>query len=157
MKSRSSNYTCPVCSFSLWHPISRLSVSALGLYNDSRFPGRCILILDTHAEDFAELNANLAKAFVMDAQNAARAIRKVTNSVRINYAILGNQVPHIHFHLIPRGAPNDPDFTRSPWDTGVEKTEMDGARAQRLVQDIRTEIDRIVSASSNPFLKPTAR
>ena len=153
MPRRSVNYSCSVCSFSLWHPIARLSVSTLGLYNDSRFPGRCILILDKHEEDFSELNADLATSFIKDAQIASRAIRKVTNSNRINYAILGNRVPHIHFHLIPRGTPNDPDFTRSPWDTSVEKTEMADEATRNLIEDISAALDKTVSASADPFLR----
>jgi len=38
-------YRCATCGFELHHPIATLSVSALGLYDDARFPGRCILAL----------------------------------------------------------------------------------------------------------------
>lgn len=77
----------------------------------------------------------------------------MTGSTRINYAILGNRVPHIHFHLIPRGSPNDPDFTRSPWDTSVEKTEMADAATRHLIEGISATLDKTLSASAGPFLR----
>jgi diadenosine tetraphosphate (Ap4A) HIT family hydrolase len=108
-------FECKMCSFKLWLPIIRLKTSTLGLYDDARYPGRCILVFHNHIEDFAELDNESALSFIKDAQKAAMAIRKTTMAERINYAILGNAEPHLHMHLIPRKKQDDPIPNRSPW------------------------------------------
>lgn len=109
-----AEYTCEVCSFSLWLPIARLGVSTLGLYDDARFPGRCLLVLHSHVEHFAELDPTEAAELAKDLRNAGRAIAAVTKPIRVNYALLGNKAPHVHFHLIPR-PPSDPVPHATPW------------------------------------------
>jgi diadenosine tetraphosphate (Ap4A) HIT family hydrolase len=141
MKPCFDDYSCPVCLFSLWHPICRLSVSVLGLYNDARFPGRCLLVLDKHVEDFTELDKDLLLAFSLDSQIASRAIRKVTKAIRINYAVLGNREPHLHFHLIPRGQSNDPIPHRAPWEHPKEKHDLSTEVANQLKKQIREEVE----------------
>ena len=37
-----------------------------------------------------------------DIQIAAKALRKVTGAIKINYEMHSNSVPHIHCHLFPR-------------------------------------------------------
>jgi diadenosine tetraphosphate (Ap4A) HIT family hydrolase len=44
-----------------------------------------------------------------------KVIKKAINGDRMNYAILGNTEPHLHFHLIPRKIDNEPIPNRSPW------------------------------------------
>jgi diadenosine tetraphosphate (Ap4A) HIT family hydrolase len=98
---------------------------------------------EEHAEDFAELEEKVSQAFVSDAQTAARAIRKVTGVPRINYAILGNEEPQVHFHLIPRGHANDPIPTRPPWEHPNNKVELVDSEIQRLIGDIQLVLSQI--------------
>jgi diadenosine tetraphosphate (Ap4A) HIT family hydrolase len=142
------SYKCRVCSFKLWLPIAHLSVSSLGLNNDSRFPGRCLLVLDQHAEHFAEIEPDLASAFIDDARVAAQAIQMVTKAPRINYAILGNKEPHVHIHLIPRGLPNDPIPRQAPWEHPLQNGEMLKADIEALVNEIRSVVTSALSLKS---------
>lgn len=111
-----ANYECDVCGFKLWLPISQLRRSALGLYGDARFPGRCILVLMYHEEKLEDLDPETAADFLEDARDAARAIARVTDSPRVNYAVLGNTEPHLHWHLIPRFPNREPLPARPPWE-----------------------------------------
>jgi diadenosine tetraphosphate (Ap4A) HIT family hydrolase len=110
-----AEFTCKRCGFGLYHPIANLTVSTLGLYDDARFPGRCILAYGEHVEDFLELQPSAAAAFTEDARRAARAISRAVSADRMNYAILGNVAPHLHCHLIPRRWVEDPVPGQSPW------------------------------------------
>lgn len=116
MSSRGSDaaYCCEVCSFTLWSPIHRLGISTLGLYDDARFPGRCLLVLHRHVEHFTDLAPDEVAAFAHDLQCAARAIMAAAKPVRVNYALLGNKAAHVHYHLIPR-PPFDPVPDATPW------------------------------------------
>jgi diadenosine tetraphosphate (Ap4A) HIT family hydrolase len=135
-----STYRCVECGFSVWHTIRTLSASVLGLYDDARFPGRCLLVLATHYEDPLAVPERLMEAFIRDAAQAAEAIRAVTGAPRLNYAILGNTAPHIHCHLIPRGLAEDPAPLQSPWATGADECRLDVARRQQLAAQIATRI-----------------
>lgn len=108
-------YRCGACGFELWLTVTGLAVSTLGLYDDARFPGRCLLALDEHADDFSMLPRSLRERYLDDVQRAAQAITAVTGAGRINYAVLGNVEEHVHFHLIPRGRAGDPVPRKAPW------------------------------------------
>lgn len=60
-----------------------------------------------HVVEPTELTAQEAMRFWAELLHAARAIETVFEPVKMNYDILGNSVPHLHVHLIPRYA-NDP-------------------------------------------------
>src|SRR5664280_265680 len=116
MSAGTESWACPKCAFELWFPVQApiLTVTRLGLYEDSRFPGRCLLVFEQHAEYMEDLLPQKLNALWSDAVKAGRAIRAVTGAERLNYAVLGNSVRHLHVHLIPR-QPTDPLPTRPPW------------------------------------------
>lgn len=133
-------YECASCGFDLWLPIASLSVSVLGFYDDARFPGRCILAFRDHAEELTELDDDAASAFMADARTAARAIHEATRCDRLNYAILGNTLPHLHWHLIPRTREGDPIPTRPPWEHPEPQTKLAASETERLVAAIRSQL-----------------
>lgn len=135
-------YTCRTCGFELWVPIARLGVSTLGLYDDARFPGRCLLVLDEHVDDFAEVPRGLREEFMDDVQLAARTIASAVSADRINYAVLGNAIEHVHFHLIPRDRSFDPVPTRAPWAHPEPATSLGAERRSDLVGVIRGRLSR---------------
>lgn len=125
MTSLRPSYRCPTCGFDLWIPLATLSVSTLGLYNDSRFPGRCILVLNDHFEELAHLADDLLSSFARDIKRAGRAIEASTDASRMNYAVLGNTVPHVHCHIIPRfKGPDDPNPTRPIWESPLHNESL---------------------------------
>lgn len=140
---RSLEYRCAECGFELFRPIARLAVSTLGLYEDGRFPGRCLLVLNSHAEHFEDLPESLAQQLSTDARKAARAIRLATRARRVNLAILGNVEPHLHVHLIPRGGANDPAPGRSPWSVDQGEKALDPEASRELVRLIGRNLEAV--------------
>ncbi|MEW6280783.1 MAG: HIT family protein [Candidatus Eremiobacterota bacterium] len=138
-------YRCAVCSFRLWQPIARLGVSTLGLYDDARFPGRCLLVLNEHHDDFSTLNPELTARFVADVQLVGRAIRTALSPVRVNYALLGNAEPHVHFHLIPR-YPDDPVPDQAPWKHPDRATNLPEPERRRVVAALQEALTRLQAA-----------
>lgn len=120
----------------MWNPIAEMEVTVLGLYDDTRFPGQCLLSLKEHHEDFTLLDARVANRLMADARDAASAIQKVTGAARVNYAILGNHEPHLHVHLIPRHPSREPRPREAPWsDPRPHEALPDHARAA-LIENI---------------------
>lgn len=110
-----ADFKCSTCRFQLYTPIANLPSSLVGLYDDSRFPGRLIVSLNQHFEDLDELPPELLNSFMADVQLVSQVVKQVTGSERVNFAILGNSVPHVHAHMIPR-FPKDEKFPgKSPW------------------------------------------
>jgi diadenosine tetraphosphate (Ap4A) HIT family hydrolase len=126
-------FQCPICGFGLWHPIGALKVSHLGLYDDARFPGRCILSLNDHAEHWEELDPSLLHDFVDDSRTAISAIRGATGAQRVNLAVLGNTDPHIHFHLIPRSPSTEPNPMKSPWSDPRKQEQLPPGTVSELI------------------------
>jgi diadenosine tetraphosphate (Ap4A) HIT family hydrolase len=133
--------TCPECGFDLWIPLARLEVSTLGLYDDGRFPGRCILMLDEHFDHMDELPDDVLAAFARDQKRVGWALRTTTGCERINYAVLGNTLPHVHCHIIPRYA-DDPVPTRPPWEHPDKSFKNDPELRERLIVELKAALAR---------------
>ena len=113
--AENGSYRCEYCGFALWRPIASFGVSFLGLYDDSRFPGRCILVVREHEERWEAMPSALLHDFVDDSQVAMKAISMATKCDRVNMAVLGNTDAHVHYHLIPRVPEVEPNPRKSPW------------------------------------------
>ena len=120
----------------------RLSASILGLFPDRRLPGRCVLVLEEHHEHFELLPGELAQRFIEDTRRAARAIREVTGRTRLNYAMLGNQVAHLHMHVMPRGGAADSDPRVSPWELAEPEAPLEAKARLELAERLRDALTR---------------
>lgn len=129
---------CDDCGFEVEVPVARLRSGTLGVFSDARLPGRCVLVLNDHAEHFETLDPVVAQHFMADAARAARAIRRVTGAGRVNYALLANQVNHLHLHLFPRGVPEDPNPLVSPWELALPEPPL----APERIESLRVELAR---------------
>lgn len=84
------------------------------LQNDAAFRGYCILPFVRHATELPELSSAEQSSLINDVGRIARAILAVCPPAKLNYAILGNEVPHLHVHIIPR-YPDDGWWGRAVW------------------------------------------
>lgn len=145
---------CGECGFALWNPIEThrsLRASHLGLYDDARFPGRSILRLRGHYTDLTQVSPVVLAAFMEDVQVAMRAIYLATGADRVNVAILGNEQPHVHAHLIPRYRDRDPLPDRSPWDDPRPKRKLEPAAKDFAIARIS---DLILNTVERPITHP---
>lgn len=115
-----SGVDCPLCDRArLEVPGERTIVAELAsgvvvLRNDADFRGYCMLVLRRHRVELFDLPAGERREFIEDASRLARAIQECCGPAKLNYAMLGNEVPHLHLHIIPR-YPDDGWWGRSPW------------------------------------------
>ena len=65
-------------------------------------PGYCLLLPDPAVPTLNALAVAERARFLADMAALGDAVQKVTRALRINYAILGNQEPALHAHVIPR-------------------------------------------------------
>jgi diadenosine tetraphosphate (Ap4A) HIT family hydrolase len=82
--------------------IADLAVSRLDLMHNQFVPGFCVLYCRKHVVEPYELGPEDRGSFFEDAMQAAKAIARVFNPIKMNYQILGNRGPHLHCILQPR-------------------------------------------------------
>jgi diadenosine tetraphosphate (Ap4A) HIT family hydrolase len=104
------------------------SVALLGLWQFYR--GYCLLVSRTHAVELNDLGDAERRAYLEEMCLLARAIQQCHQPRKLNYELLGNQVPHLHWHLFPRSAA-DPDALRPVW-LALDRAERDEAWRRRL-------------------------
>ena len=78
------------------------------------FSGFCRVIWNEHVREMTDLSAP-NRAHLMDVVYAVEsALRARLTPTKMNLASLGNQTPHVHWHLIPRFA-DDSHFPNPVW------------------------------------------
>ena len=96
--------------------IAELSESLAVLHDHQPYDGWCVLVLKDHAEHLHALPIERQQRLAADVGRVAAAIVKAFSPKRINYECLGNQLAHVHWHVIPRyDAPKDPDPRNVVW------------------------------------------
>ncbi len=104
------------------------SVAFLGPWQ--YYHGYCILIARRHATELGELPTNERHAYFDEMCKLARAIEVCFEPRKINYELLGNQVPHLHWHIFPRQV-DDPEALKPVW-LALERAEHDDNERRRL-------------------------
>jgi diadenosine tetraphosphate (Ap4A) HIT family hydrolase len=94
------------------------------------YHGYCILVSRVHATELSQLAQQERRAFLDEMCLLAAAIERTLKPHKLNYELLGNQVPHLHWHLFPRHA-HDPDRLRPVW-LALDLAETDAAERERL-------------------------
>ncbi|UQN07946.1 HIT family protein [Deinococcus sp. QL22] len=131
---------CPMCSDGHLENnqhsilIARMRRSYFRLLRNQSVVGACVIILERHANELFELNAVELCEFWGDVAEAALAIHTVCSAVKINYCILGNMIPHIHCHLIPRYYGDD---LAKPIKLGEHESIIEASELIHLVQRLR--------------------
>lgn len=89
--------------------IAELGASTFYLRREQTYHGRCALAYKDHVHDIAQLESEDAEMFFKDVARAAKAIFKALSPDKINYAMYGDTLKHIHMHLVPKYK-GGPDF-----------------------------------------------
>jgi diadenosine tetraphosphate (Ap4A) HIT family hydrolase len=115
------------------------SVAFLGPWQ--YYQGYCILVARRHATELFQLTDEDRRAFLDEMSRLAKVIYDCFHPHKMNYELLGNQTPHLHWHLFPRYQ-NDPDLLQPPW-IALQRAENDEAERKRLQTGPR---DRMATA-----------
>jgi len=86
-----------------WESVVQLSVSTLCLLWNQAYRGHCILIYDPkHVVRPDQLSAEEWAAYAHDLHSATKSLVEICRPDHINVVCQGNQIPHLHWHIIPR-------------------------------------------------------
>jgi len=103
------------------HPrfVAELATGYVVLGPHQFWRGYCVLLCKLPLTELSELCPDFRREFLEDMARVAAAIEKVCQPNKMNYESLGNQCPHLHWHLFPRTL-EEPNRLDPIWITGAE-------------------------------------
>jgi len=125
-----------------WDFVAALTVSSLYLSKNQTYRGHCQLIFDPrHVARVDLLSPDEWRALCDDLFRAQAAIMRTVRADHLNVESLGNVVPHVHWHIVPRYR-GDPR-----WGSPIWLTSLDDMIDTRLpVEEQRELVERISAA-----------
>jgi len=123
---------CELCDLAALKPVyadSKLSVIIVG---DANYPGFCRVIWRDHVREMSDLSREDRLLLNEAVVQVELAVREVMKPAKVNVASLGNVVPHLHWHVIPRYT-DDAHFPAPVWATAVRQTEESTLAARRAL------------------------
>jgi len=123
--------TCELCAplpGVVWHN-DQFSVI---LVDDANYPGFCRVIWHAHVQEMSDLTAPERVAIMEAVNHVELAQRAVLHPDKINMASLGNVVPHLHWHVIPRFT-GDAHFPGPVWAQAVRAPDPATLAARRAL------------------------
>lgn len=76
--------------------------SVLRLSVDQFSRGYCVLISHHHGPEPSDLEIAPRTGFFDELTRSGQAVQQAFKADKLNYLLLGNSIPHLHAHLIPR-------------------------------------------------------
>lgn len=129
---------CPLCNPGLEIVLWRDEQCRVILAGSAEHPAFCRVVWHAHVCEMTDLPPGRRASFMNVVWAVEAAQRELLRPRKINLASLGNQVPHLHWHVIPRFE-DDAHFPDSVWSpsrrAGVPH-EVDAARLAALLTDL---------------------
>ena len=105
---------CPLCAAAGGELVWRDERLRVILAEEPLYPGFTRVVWNSHARELSDLG-DADRAWLFEALvRVERVMRDVFAPAKINLASLGNQVPHLHWHLIARWH-DDAHFPAPVW------------------------------------------
>ena len=99
------------------------------LVDDPDLPGFCRVIWNRHVSEMTDLSYGEREHLMSVVFAVEEAVRHIMHPDKINIAALGNLVPHIHWHVIPRFK-DDAFFPGSAWSQRIQELPADTFKAR---------------------------
>jgi diadenosine tetraphosphate (Ap4A) HIT family hydrolase len=136
---------CELCELSAPSVVDNDRFAVI-LVDDANYPGFARVIWKDHVREVSDL-ADADRLLLNDAVvKLELAVREVMQPLKVNVASLGNVVPHLHWHVIPRYA-DDAHFPAPVWAQAQRTTDEAVLQARRaLVPQLAEAIARRFAA-----------
>lgn len=117
MSYASRMHDCPLCESSgaeiVWED-GLCRVVRVGGADGEAFPGYCRVVWRNHVAEMTDLDAGGRRHLMNVVLAVEMALRTLLSPDKINLTSLGNMVPHLHWHVIPRWH-DDSHFPAAIW------------------------------------------
>ena len=116
--------------------IAELDQCYVVLNRDQFFPGYSFVLTKGHATELFHLDRETRSAVMEEVTATAAALDRLFKADKINYELLGNMVPHMHWHLVPR-LRSDPLWPRPIWAEPHDEVHLSPAGYAERIELIR--------------------
>ena len=133
---------CELCELAASSKVVDNHKFSVILANEPNYPGFARVIWNEHVREVSDL-ADADRLLLNEAVwKLEQAVREVMQPLKVNVASLGNVVPHLHWHVIPRYA-DDAHFPAPVWAQALRETSADVLAQRRgLVPQLAEAIKR---------------
>ena len=135
---------CPICSKWQDEPKQRiveLGETLVSLNRDQFFAGYCFVYTKSHVTELFHLDEATRNAVMAEVCAVARALYTVFGPDKINYELLGNMAPHMHWHIVPRFS-TDQLWPRPHWSEPHQELLLTAQGYRERVELIRAELSK---------------
>jgi diadenosine tetraphosphate (Ap4A) HIT family hydrolase len=123
--------TCELCELDVM-PVWRDDKLSIILVEDANYPGFCRVIWNEHVKEMSDLEVPDRLRLNDAVWHVETAVREVMEPAKVNVASLGNVVPHLHWHVIPRYV-DDAHFPNPVWAPAVREVGEQVLAARRAL------------------------
>lgn len=125
---------CPLCALPAGQILWQDELVCVINPGENRIPGFTRVVLKKHIAEMSALSEK-ERIHVMNAVNAVETLMlRMMRPDKVNLASLGNMVPHLHWHVIPRWK-NDPWFPDSVWSAARRSDNAADTKARQLLAE----------------------
>lgn len=111
------------------------------------FKGYTLFLCKNHVFELHELEPEFKNKFLEEMSLVAEAVYKTFQPKKLNYELLGNLVPHLHWHLFPRHEddplPNMPAYLIDKKIRCAESTKPDETELKSMVNKLQKSLDKL--------------
>lgn len=79
-----------------------LQVSTVFFSREQTYKGRCSVAFRDHHKELFELTPSELAEYMQDVTSVAGILHRLYHPDKINYAIFGDIINHVHFNLVPK-------------------------------------------------------
>ncbi|MEK9776736.1 MAG: HIT family protein [Quisquiliibacterium sp.] len=129
--------SCALCAGAAGEVVWRDGFARVVLADEPDYPGFTRVILDAHLAEMTDLEPKSRERMMMIVFRVEQVQRKVLQPDKINLASFGNQVPHLHWHVIPRWR-DDRHFPQPVWGMPADREPQAKLRRNAVRQQLHT-------------------
>jgi diadenosine tetraphosphate (Ap4A) HIT family hydrolase len=119
--------------------IAELEHCYVTLNRDQFFPGYSFVFTKGHVTELFHLDRGKRGAVMEEITAVAAALYTLLQPAKINYELLGNMVPHMHWHVVPRFT-TDPLWPRPIWAEPHDEVILSATGYAERIESIRKTI-----------------
>lgn len=118
--------------------IGDLPLCKVLVIKDANYPWLMLVPRRHEAVEIIDLDEVEQAQLMTEITRVARALKEITQCIKLNIAALGNAVPQLHVHVIARRT-SDPAWPRPVWGV-VPPLPHDADEVQRFISALRRKI-----------------
>lgn len=106
--------SCPLCAGDRETVLWRDALCRITLVADPDYAGFCRVIWNAHVREMSDLAPAMRERLMCVVFALEQVLRELMQPDKVNLASFGNQVAHVHWHVIPRFQ-DDAHFPDAVW------------------------------------------